>query len=55
MWLTKEESSDTGVPEKYLDDEMKLKMIGLLETKVRILEREIKKLDPDLAKELGLS
>lgn len=36
------------------DDEMKAKMIDLLETKVRVLERELKRLDPDLAEELGL-
>jgi len=33
---------------------MKLKIIDLLETKVRVLQRELRKLDPDLAKELGI-
>ena len=54
MWAVERESIETGEQKKHLDDEMKLKMIDLLETKVRVLQRELKKLDPDLAKELGL-
>lgn len=54
MWLAEEESSETKDEYQYSDDDMKLKMIDLLETKVRVLQREIKKLDPELAKELGL-
>jgi len=54
MWLAEAESSSPNEQEKHGDNEMKLKMIDLLENRVRVLQREIKKLDPGLAKELGL-
>lgn len=54
MWRVEEENIPASGQQMQSDDEMKLKMIDLLETKVRVLQREVKKLDPDLAKELGL-
>lgn len=54
MWQVEEESIQGREHRMQSDDEMKMKMIELLETKVRVLQREIKKLDPVLARELGL-
>lgn len=55
MWLAqKDDKSITPSGESTANEQMQAKMIGLLETKVRVLTRELKRLDPDLAKELGL-
>lgn len=54
MWQEEEEKAETSEQQMHSDHEMKLKIIDLLETKVRVLQRELRKLDPDLAKELGI-
>lgn len=53
MWR-EEERIEMSERSSSTDEEMKSKMIDLLETKVRVLQRELKRLDPDLARELGL-
>jgi len=54
IWQKEEEKAETSEQQMYSDHEMKLKIIDLLETKVLVLQRELRKLDPDLAKELGI-
>lgn len=55
MLLTAEEQEALNKTAGSEDrEEMMQRMIDLLEDRVKVLEREIKKVDPDLAREIGI-
>lgn len=54
VWLAPPADGSPAFTQLSDDEDMKSKMIDLLETKVRLLARELKRVDPELAKELGL-